>query len=252
VGNPFDTEIGGLQGRFGTTRWTVIVNSQTSDEDCKRLILDGLFQKYWKPVYCYIRRKGYDNDKVKDLTQGFFTEIVWGRNLIQSANPEKGRFRNFLLTALECYLTDIYRYEHSQKRMPPKEIFSYDADHLFELAEPEDQLPAEEAFNSVWLLELLQQSLAEVQKDMEEDGMGKYWALFEYHFIEPILKNSKHPALKETCKMLNIDNPAAASNMLVTVKRRVKKAIIQHLKTMEGSESNLEEEISALIGKIII
>jgi hypothetical protein len=68
VGNPFDTEIGGLQGRFGTTRWTVIVNSQTSDEDCKRMILDGLFQKYWKPVYCYIRRKGYDNNKAKDLT----------------------------------------------------------------------------------------------------------------------------------------------------------------------------------------
>jgi hypothetical protein len=172
--------------------------------------------------------------------------------LIQSADPQKGRFRNLLLTALERYLTDTYRHEHSQKRMPPKEIFSYDADHLFELAEPEDQLPAEEAFNSVWLLELLQQSLAEVKKDMEEDGMSKYWALFERHSIEPILKSSKPPALKETCKMLNIDNPTAASNMLVTVKRRVKKVIIQQLKKIEGSKSNLDEEISALIGKIII
>jgi DNA-directed RNA polymerase specialized sigma24 family protein len=254
VGNPHDTQIGGFQGRFSTTRWTVIVNSQNSDEDCKRMILDELFQKYWKPVYWYIRRKGYDNEKAKDLTQGFFTEIVWGRDLIQSANPQKGRFRSFLLTALDRYLTDTWRYEHSQKRMPSKEIFSCDVDDACELADIEKagELNAQEAFNSVWLLELLQQSLAEVQKDMEEDGMGKYWVLFERHCLEPILKTSKPPVLKETCKTLNIDDPAKASNMIVTVKRRVKKTIIQNLQKIEGEKSNLEEEISALTGKILI
>lgn len=254
MGNAYDTKIGGVQGRFSTTRWTMIINSQTSDEECKRLILDELFQKYWKPVYWYIRRKGYDNEKTKDLTQGFFTEIVWGRDLIQSANPEKGRFRNFLLTALERYLTDIYRYEHSQKRMPSKEIFSYDAEDAYHLAdlEKEEEFNPEDAFNSLWLLDLLQQSLAEVQKDMEEEGMDKYWVLFERHCIEPILKTSKPPALKETCQILNIEDPARGSNMIVTVKRRVKKTLIQNLQKIEGAKSNLEEEISALIGKILI
>lgn len=254
MGNPYDTEIGGFQGRFSTTCWTVIVNSQHSGEDCKRMILDELFQKYWKPVYSYIRRKGYDNEQSKDLTQGFFTEIVWGRDLIQSANPEKGRFRSFLLTALNRYLTDTYRHEHCQKRMPSNEIFSYDTDDAYELAdiEKEGELNAEEAFNNVWLLELLQHSLAEVQKSMEEDGMGNYWVLFERHCIEPILKTSKPPLLNETCKTLNIDDSATASNMIVTVKRRIKKTIIQNLQKIEGSKSNPEEEISALIGKILM
>jgi len=191
LGNRFDTEIGGHQGRFSTTRWTVIINSQSSDDDRKRMILDELFLKYWKPVYWYIRRKGYNNEKTKDLTQGFFAEIVWGRDLIQSADPKKGRFRNFLLTALERYLTDTWRYEHSQKRMPSKEIFAYDASDGFELAGVDEEMNAEETFNSVWLMEILQQSLAEVQKDMEAAGMGDYWTIFERRCLEPILNATK-------------------------------------------------------------
>lgn len=250
MGNRFDTEIGGFQGKFSTTRWTVIVNSQTSDEDCKRVILDELFQKYWKPVYVYIRKKGYDNEKAKDLTQGFFTEIVWQRDLIQFVNPQKGRFRNFLLTALERYLTDAYRHEHSQKRMPAKEIFSYDADDLDELAESEEHLSAEEEFNDVWLLDLLQRSLAEVQKDMEDEGMGNYWTLFEGRCLDPILNRRKPVSLKELCEQIKIEDLSRASNMIVTVKKRVKKTILRNLQKITGTGSIAEEEISFLIKKI--
>ena len=252
MGSRFDTEIGGHQGRFSTTRWTVIIDSQVSDENRKRIILDELFQKYWKPVYYYIRRKGHNNEKTKDLTQGFFSEIVWGRDLIQFADPQKGRFRNFLLTALERYLTDTWRYEHSQKRMPSKEIFAYDACDGFELADAGGEMNAEETFNSVWLMEILQQSIAEAQKDMEAAGMGKYWILFEQRCLEPILNTTKPHSLKEICETLNIDDMTKASNMIVTVKRRVKKAITRNLQKIVGSESDLKEEISDLIEKISI
>ncbi len=252
MGNRFDTEMGGSQRRFSTTCWTVIVNSQSTDNDCKKAILDELFQKYWKPVYWYIRRKGHNNEKAKDLTQGFFGEIVWGRNLVQSADPQKGRFRNFLLTALERYLTDTYRSEHSQKRMPSKEIFSYDAVDGFELAEIDGEMNAEEAFNSVWVMELLRRSFAEVKSDMEDAGMGDYWALFQFRCLEPILYGSKPLSLKDICKKLNIEDMAKASNMIVTVKRRVKKMIIHNLQITAGSNSEVEDEISDLIEKIAI
>ena len=252
MGNRFDTAIGGPQGHFRTTRWTVIVNSQTSDENRKRMILDELCQRYWKPVYWYIRRKGSDNEKAKDLTQGFFAEIVWGRDLIQSADPQKGRFRNLLLTALERYLTDTYRYEYSQKRMPSKEIFSYDANDGFDLPDLESEMDAEEAFNSVWLMELLQQSIAEVQKDMEEDGMVIYWTLFEQRCLEPILNRSKPDSLKDICKTLNIDDVTKASNMITTARRRVKKTIIRNMQKIVTSQADLEDEVSILMGKISI
>lgn len=252
MGNRSDTEIGGFQGRFSPTQWTVIVHSQASDEDTKRLILNELFQKYWKPVYWYLRNKGYGNEKSKDLTQGFFAEIVWGKDLIRSADPQKGRFRDFLIGALKHYLSDVWRYEHAQVRMPSKEIFSMDAGKGFEMSDMHLQTNAEEAFNSIWLMEILQQSLAEVQRDMQEDGKGSYWTLFERCCMNPILKASKPPALKDICETLDIQDLTKASNMIVTVKRRVKKAMIRNLQKIAASRSDLEEEITLLIGKIKI
>ncbi len=252
MGSRFDTEIGGHQGRFSTTRWTVIIDSQVSDENRKRIILDELFRKYWKPVYHYIRRKGHNNEKAKDLTQGFFSEIVWGRDLIQFADPQKGRFRNFLLTALERYLTDTWRYEHSQKRMPAKEIFAYDASDGFELADTTAEMNAEETFNIIWLMEILQKSLAEVKEDMQTEGMGHYWILFEKRCLEPILNTTKPLPLKEICATFSIEDVTKASNMIVTVKRRLKKVIASNLKSVIGPEIGLEDEIATLIGKISI
>ena len=66
------TSIGGADGHFHTTCWTVIADSHTSNEEKNRLIINDLLGLYWKPVYCYLRRKGYDNETSKDMTQGFF------------------------------------------------------------------------------------------------------------------------------------------------------------------------------------
>jgi RNA polymerase sigma-70 factor (ECF subfamily) len=252
LGRQIGTELGGQQGRFGTTRWTLIISSQTSEEDRKKAILDELFQKYWKPVYWFIRRMEPNNEKAKDLTQGFFAEIVWGRDLIQSADPKKGRFRDFLKNALKHYLTDSWRHDHSKARMPSKEIFSIDAAEGFEPADADSLEKPEEVFNNVWLMEILQRSLAEVQTAMQEDGMDSYWTLFELRCLDPILKTSKPPGLKDVCKTLNIRDLAKASNMIVTVKRRVKKAIIRNLEKTIGSESELKDEIVTLIEKLSI
>lgn len=96
--------MGGYDSRFYTTCWTVIADSNTDDETRNRLIINDLLSRYWKPVCCYLRRKGHDNESAKDLTQGFFCEIVLGRELIKKANKRKGRFRTFLLTALDRYV----------------------------------------------------------------------------------------------------------------------------------------------------
>ena len=110
------TTMGGAKHTFQTTLWSEIQNVKTLDEDKRQIIIGNFLKKYWKPVYCYIRRKGYDNEPAKDLTQGFFHEIVLGHNLIQQADQTKGRFRTFLLTTLDRYVTNVYRRETAQKR----------------------------------------------------------------------------------------------------------------------------------------
>ena len=84
------TSIGGVASRFQTTQWSNILAAQTTDETRRQFMLENLIETYWKPVYCYLRRKGCENETAKDLRQAFFSEIVFGRGLIQKANRAKG------------------------------------------------------------------------------------------------------------------------------------------------------------------
>lgn len=246
--NRRDTQMGGPQRRFATTCWTMIVNSQNSPQELKKAIMDELYRKYWKPVYWYLLRKDYPPEKAKDLTQGFFTEIVWGRDFIQSADRQKGRFRNFLLTALERYLKDTWRYEHAQKRMPVQEIFSCDLDDGFE---PADDGDAEQAFHSAWLMELLTRSFEAVRLDMTDSGMEQYWSLFEQRCLHPILTACRPPSLSDLCESLHVENVEKAGNMITTVKRRVKKTILQELENQSGADADTAEEMAELLNKIM-
>ena len=91
--------MGGAREVFLTTHWSLIGDIQ-SKHDKDQALMNLLLKRYWKPVYSYLRQKGYDNEQAKDLTQGFFYEVVLNRNLVQRADQCKGRFRSFLLHAL--------------------------------------------------------------------------------------------------------------------------------------------------------
>ena len=119
------TSMGGTGGIFLTTHWSLIEDSK-SDENRSRVLIGLLLGLYWKPVYFYLRRKGYNNEEAKDLTQGFFHEIVLNRGLIQKAEKAKGRFRSFLLHALEQYLIDERHKQTAKKRIPKDKLVSLD------------------------------------------------------------------------------------------------------------------------------
>src|SRR4030065_2580148 len=99
MSNHDQTSMGGDREAFLTTHWSFIEDvKQHRDKD--RALIGLLLKRYWKPVYCYLRRKGYDNEQAKDLTQGFLHEVVLNRDLIDRADPSKGSFRTLLLHAL--------------------------------------------------------------------------------------------------------------------------------------------------------
>ena len=71
MGYDDQTKMGGPREAFLTTQWSLI-ESIKAGEDQDKTLIGFLLEQYWKPVYCYLRRKGYDNEEAKDLTQGFF------------------------------------------------------------------------------------------------------------------------------------------------------------------------------------
>ena len=74
--NSDETKMGGTGRTFQTTLWTDIWNVGSKNDAMRQSSLENLLKSYWKPVYCYIRHQGHDNEQAKDLTQGFFTQFL--------------------------------------------------------------------------------------------------------------------------------------------------------------------------------
>src|SRR5437764_1069093 len=88
---------------FVTTHWSVVLKAGRSDTTRAREALGRLCQTYWFPLYAYVRRRGYSPHDAQDLTQEFFARLL-ARESLSHADPDRGRFRSFLLTAMNNFL----------------------------------------------------------------------------------------------------------------------------------------------------
>ena len=119
---------GGSRRGFPPTRWDVFEGLRQSREDPdKSDILDTLIRLYWKPVYCYIRRRGYPCAEAKDLTQGFFLQWLNKKSFLLPRR-ERGRFRTLLLASLDNYLRNQHRAGCAKKRTPAGGMVSLEVD----------------------------------------------------------------------------------------------------------------------------
>ena len=101
--------------RFPTTHWSVVIQAgEEADEESSRA-LASLCEAYWYPVYARIRRVENDSEAARDLTQGFFYEVLEKRS-VRVADPDRGRFRNYLTALHRHYLSHERRRNASQKR----------------------------------------------------------------------------------------------------------------------------------------
>jgi hypothetical protein len=243
--NRHQTSMGGVGEAFLTTHWSLIDQVQ-SQEEGKRALIGLLLGKYWKPVYCYLRRKGYDNEQAKDLTQGFLHEVVLGRSLIQRADQSKGRFRSFLLVALNRYLIDVHQEENARKRIPKERLVSLDQFDPPELPPSLLQSDPEETFHYAWVTALLEQVLVDVETRCQERELMLHWQVFRDRLVNPILNRTDAPSMQEICTKYGIAEVVKASNMSTTVKRIFQTELKQHIRNSVLSDDDALEEFEQI------
>ena len=241
------TTIGGAQRTFGATHWTVIESIASKDDAGGRALVGDFLKNYWKPVYCYLRHKGYNSEKAKDLTQGFFHEVVLGRELIKRADRAKGRFRTLLLRALDRYLVSVHRKETAQKRIPHNKLISLENSTIGELPEAAGNLDSDEVFHYTWVCELLDRMLEEVEAECRQSGMAVHWDMFNERVLHPILTSAKPLSLEELCSKYSVDSTTRASGMIFAVKRRFQAAAKRLLCESVASEQEINEEMLELM-----
>jgi DNA-directed RNA polymerase specialized sigma24 family protein len=240
------TDMGGTGEAFLTTHWSLVEGVASADEDHRRTLIALLLDRYWKPVYCYLRRKGYSNEEAKDLTQGFFHEVVLQRHLVEKADPAKGRFRSFLLMALNRYLANEQKHAGRQRRTPQGKLIPLEVVEPPELSHLAVQAEPEDCFNYAWVSALLERVLVDLEANCHRDGQTVHWHLFHDRVLAPIMDRTDPISLAEVCARYGIEDESKASNMIVTVKRRFQKLLTEHLRKSVVSDALLAEELEEI------
>lgn len=247
-----DTSIDRGRERFPSTRWSRILEPRSPAES------DGsptppstdfseLAAQYWRPVYAYIRNRwSRSNEDAKDLTQAFFLWIL-EHDFVQRADPVRGRFRGYLRTALERFLTDDRRARNRQKRGGDRvrlELPGVDDADLLESLQDVKAADPSEVLDEEWRRTVLVQSLARLREQMEANGKRTSYAVFEDYFLNDS-EELDYARVAERHGISKVD----VSNALTRSKQAYRACIRSVVAETVGGPDELDEELRWLFGR---
>jgi RNA polymerase sigma factor (sigma-70 family) len=185
---------------FSTTHWSLIARAATPSAE-GRAALEALCRAYWFPVYAFARKQGCTAADAEDVTQDFFAEIVQSE-FLQRADPERGRFRSYLLTAVKRRILNAHDRAMAQKRGGGVRLVSIDepvAEKQFlEIDDP--GLDPSQTYERSWALTVLQRARHRLRA--EQMALGR---LSEFELLEPFLSappaEGEYAALATNLKM---------------------------------------------------
>jgi RNA polymerase sigma factor (sigma-70 family) len=161
---------------FTTTHWSVVLAAQGPSPAAEQA-LEKLCRTYWRPIYGFVRRQGFEPEEAKDLTQGFFALVLERRDL-NTVRQEKGRLRSYLLTSLKHFLTNERNRAIAIKRGAGQRLIPLEdlREHERVGFEPADTLGADQIYERRWALSALDQVMARLEDEYRAAGK---MALFE-------------------------------------------------------------------------
>jgi len=171
VSNPFQSDDrGGPGAAFATTHWSVVLNAGDSRGDEHARALESLCRDYWYPLYAYIRRSGRSPHDAQDLTQSFFAYLLEKR-LLTKADPERGRFRSFLLGSLKNFMANEWRRLNAEKRGAAQTI-SFDGQDAEEryAGESTDGNDPQSLYEKAWAVAVLDQAMNLLESEYSAAG----------------------------------------------------------------------------------
>jgi RNA polymerase sigma-70 factor (ECF subfamily) len=229
--------------RFETTHWSLVARAGESDEASQRAALSELLRRYGRALQVHLTAgKRLPPDRAEDLVQAFIADKVIEQNLIALARKERGRFRTFLLTALDRFAIDQIRHDRAKKRSADNMLA---VDEELDAADPLTPSPGA-GFDAAWARELLTETIRRMKDECEASGRADVWGVFDDRMLGPMLHDSKPMAYEELITRYGIASPAQASNLLVTGKRMFARTLKGLIGQYEKDPEQIEAEIADL------
>jgi RNA polymerase sigma-70 factor (ECF subfamily) len=230
---------------FPTTHWSRIFLAGEQEQAGGRDALDQLLRQYYAPLLAHLRFKsGVGEDDARDLLHSFVEKKILQARLLQQAERERGRFRTFLRTALDHFVTDAYRHSRRASRTPGGGLVS-----LEELPSELDAAapPAADPFDREWALTVLHEARRRTRAYYESKGEANSWAVFDLGCWRKQVEGLRPPPHAAMARQFGFRSARQVSNTIITVGRRYGALLREIVAEYVEDEAAIDAEIRELM-----
>jgi DNA-directed RNA polymerase specialized sigma24 family protein len=224
--------------RFQTTSWTLIRQARTGREELGRFL-----GAYWRPIYAYIRTSGLDCHSARDLTQQFIVKVI-EKDLLGKADAARGRFRSFLLKALDNFVIDEHRAASGRDGTRPTMFVPEDVSALAAV-EPDPADPPARAFSRQWATTIMDVALLRLELCCREEGLEPHWRAFESLVLSRV-RGCAPPPAEAIAADLHARDRQHVYSMVNTVKRKARRVYREVVAETLDDPDLLEAELADL------
>lgn len=228
-----------MGAQFAATSWTNVIAAQQTGSPEAAVALEKLCRTYWYPLYAYLRRKGNDPHRAQDLTQEFLYRLI-KENYLGAADRRRGKFRSFLLAALNHFVSNQRDYERAVKRGGRVNFVSLDdteSETRF-LREPASDQSPEKIFERNWFLALFDEALARLRDEQAVAGKAATFDQLKQFVIEEA-EAGDYRAVAENVNM----TPNAVAVTVHRLRERYKKLVHEEVVRTVADPAELEDEL---------
>ncbi|HZX92449.1 MAG TPA: sigma-70 family RNA polymerase sigma factor [Rudaea sp.] len=219
--------------RFETTHWSTVLKAGGEGAEA-RTALEVLCQRYRAPVLSYLQRHGRSDSDAQDLTQAFFERLIRLR-LHNRADPARGRFRSFLLTALENFVRDEHLRATRIKRGGATVTHSLDATDNTD-GDASDSDTPEADFDRQWAFSVLDGAVARLAAQCERNGKGDVFRALKAYVVEP----ADHDSYRELAAELG-----SRPNTIAAAVQRLRQSLRNHIREELADTVESNHEVDA-------
>jgi RNA polymerase sigma factor (sigma-70 family) len=241
------TESNAVAGaQFRTTHWSVVVRAGHGNAPEAGPALNELCQVYWYPLYAFARRQGCGVAEAEDLTQAFFARLL-ERNFVAQAEPDKGRFRSFLLVMFKRFLANEWHRQHAQKRGGFHSVITIDAEAAESRlgAELQDNEPPDVLFDRQWVLLLLDQVMNRLQREYIDTGRTQLFECLE----ACLTRDETALSYADIAGQLNLTE-AAVKMAMQRLRARYRAILHEEIAKTVASSDDIETELRHLFSVV--
>ena len=232
------------EARFPTTHWSLVARAGRDATEAKRQALGELLVRYLPALRAHlVYGKRLSREDADDLLQDFVAGKILEKNLIGRADAQLGKFRTFLLTALDRFLIDRIREQAARKRSPGE-------GGLRGLGDRADLLEAEQpcdAFDIAWARNVISETIQLMRGECEASGRMDVWGVFECRLLDPLLNATEPVEYEAMVERFGFQSPSQASNILITAKRMFARLMRSVVGEYALGNEEIESEIRELM-----